>query len=142
MAFMPVARGAVRQRPLVVEPDIGTVHTQVKQVVQVFTAKDPRVEAQTAIRFAMQRQAAAAYMIGTRKARAGHGLADPIVERAALLPKMVVPTILALRVVGAFIVEVEARFGKDRNALLGELAQAVHGLFKKCLVLRWFHRRR
>ena len=51
---------------------------------------------------------------------------------------MVVPTVLALRVVGAFIVEVEARFGKDGNALLGELAQAVHGLFKKCLVFDGF----
>ena len=47
---------------------------------------------------------------------------------------MVVPTVLALRVVGTFIVEVEARFGQDGNALLGELAQPVHGLFQKCLV--------
>ena len=85
---MPVARRTVRQRPLVVKPDVGTVHAQVEQIVQVFAAKDPRVEAQTAIRFAMQSQAATAYMVGAREARAGHGLADPIVERAALLPKM------------------------------------------------------
>ena len=138
MAFVPVARRTVHQRPLVVEPDIGTVHTQVEQIVQVFAAKNPRVKAQTAIRFAMQRQAATAYMVGARKARAGHGLADPIIERATLLPKMVVPTVLALRIVSAFIVEVEARFSKDRNALLGELAQAVHGLFQKCLVFDSF----
>ena len=119
------------QAPLVVEPDVGAVHTQVEHVVEVLAARDPRVERQALERLFVQRQTAAAHVVAARQARAAHGFRDHLVEGLALLPEMVVPLVLALRQVRPFRVEVEARLGQDGNALLRELAQAVHGLLQK-----------
>ena len=84
------------QTPFVVEPDVGTVHTQVKHVVQVLTARNPRVERQALERLLVKREAPAAHVVRARKARRIHGPLDPFVERASLLPEAVVPLVLAL----------------------------------------------
>ena len=119
------------QAPLVVQPDVRSVHAQVQHVVQVLAAGDPRVERQALERLLVQRQAAAAHVVRTRQARAAHGLRHHLVERLALLPEVVVPLVLALREIRALGVEVEARLGQDGDALLRELAQAVHGLLQE-----------
>ena len=77
-------------------------------------------------------------MVRSGKTRAAHGLRDPFVEGLSLLPEMVVPLVLALRQVGAFGIEVEAGLGQDGNALLRELAQAVHGLLQEVGVIHHF----
>ena len=51
---------------------------------------------------------------------------------------MVVPLVLALRQVRAFGVEIETGFGQDGNALLRELAQAVHGFLQEVGVVHHF----
>ncbi len=116
------------QLPFVVEPDIGSIHAQIQHVVQILAARDPWVERQPAIGLLMDGEAATADMVAARQARARHGLPDPVIERTALLPEAVVPTVLPFGIVGALVIDVVARLGKDGNALLRELAQPVDRL--------------
>ena len=122
------ARGQVTQDPLVVEPDIRAIHAQVKHVVQVLAAGDPRVEGEAPERLLVDGQAAAAHMVRARQARAAHGLGDPLVKSAALLPEAVVPLVLPFREVGVLVVQIVPRLRHDGHALARELPEAVHGL--------------
>ena len=70
-------------------------------------------------------------MVAARQARAAHGLRDPLVERFALLPEMVVPPVLTLRQVRALGVQVVAGLRQDGHALARELAQAVDALLQE-----------
>ena len=91
------------QHPLVVEPDIRAIHAQIEHVVQVLAAGDPRVEGEAPERLLVNGQATAAHMVRARQARAAHGLGDPLVEGAALLPEAVVPLVLPFREVGCLL---------------------------------------
>lgn len=129
------ARGQVTQHPLVVEPDIRAVHAQVEHVVQILAAGDPRVKGEAPERLLVDGQAAAAHMVRARQARAAHGLGDPLVEGAALLPEAVVPLVLPFREVGVLVVQIVPRLRHDGHALARELPEAVHGLFQEFRVV-------
>ena len=74
-------------------------------------------------------------MVRARQARAAHGLGDPLVEGAALLPEAVVPLVLPFREVGVLVVQIVPRLRHDGHALARELPEAVHGLFQEFRVV-------
>ena len=123
------------QAPFVVEPDIGTVHAQVEQVIQILASGNPGVEAQALEGLLVQGKAPAAHMVRTGEPGAGKGLVDPLVERASLIPIAVVPLILAEGMAVPFGIQVVSALREDGNAPARQLAQAVHALLQKGSVI-------
>ena len=51
---------------------------------------------------------------------------------------MVVPAVLTLGIIRAFIVEVEARLCQNRNSFFSKFSKAIHSLFKELFVVNNF----
>ena len=119
----------VARVPRAVKPEVEANEPQVKEVVEVLAAGNPRVEGRARVGFGMDGQAAAAGVVGTADARTREGAAHPGVELGPLGPPAFPELCLALvGDVRAGLVDKVAGLGKQAQVLAGELAQAPDGL--------------
>ena len=121
----------MQQTELIIKPDIVTVHARVYEIVEVFSAGNPRIEGDIAIRIGMQHHAATTAYVGTAQTRAVQGALDVVVEVGGLVPEAVIPRHV-LRSLGAVIAVVEeAGLGRDNRTRRGLACNTVQGTLKK-----------
>ena len=115
--------------PLVVEPHVQTIGTQVDKVVGVFTARNPCVEGNACECLGMNGETATAHRVAARNSGASQRLGHPLVEFEALGPMAVVEVhTTAIGESGVAMVEEVARLGNDRRSHARLRTQTIHSL--------------